>query len=64
MWCEDARKINAFKNGGSQSMQMSSVNEHAKSYDRVITSVTYHAKIQNENANVKGPMNILVYFYA
>ena len=69
MWCEDARKINVFMDGGSQSIQMSSLNEYAKSFGHVIASV-----IQNKNANVKDPMdakfhksciqNMGEYFYA
>ena len=57
MWCEDARKNNVFTDGGSQSPQLASLNEHSKSSDHVIASVMYHAKIQNRNANVKGPMD-------
>mgnify|MGYP000096565451 CR=1 FL=1 len=50
MWCEDARKNNVFADGGSQSMQMSSLNEHAKSFDHVIASAMYHVNKQKENA--------------
>ena len=57
MWCEEARRNNVFTDGGSLSMQLSSLNEHSKSSDHVIASAMYHVKIQKENANVKGPMD-------
>ena len=57
IWCEDARKNNVFTDGGSQSLQLSSLNEHSKSSDHIIASAMHYAKIQNRNANVKGPMD-------
>ena len=54
---EDATKSNVFMDSGSQSIKMSSLNEHTKSSDHVIATVMYHAKIQSQNANTKVPMD-------
>ena len=48
IWCEDARKNNVFTDGGSQSLQLSSLNEHSKSFDHVIASAMYYAKYKIE----------------
>ena len=57
MWWEDARKINVFTDAGSQNMQMSSLNEYAKSFDHVIATAMYYEKILKENAYIKAPIN-------